>query len=74
MPDETAVLSDALRALAKELWPRHEYNIDTMEFDDQLLLLGVRLERELAKKIDKLPARYPDGYEGQPTARPRNRD
>lgn len=57
-PDaEVAALAGDLRILAKELWPHRETNIPHLTFSDELLLLGIRLERLLANKIDKLPPR-----------------
>lgn len=51
----------SLRKLAKELWPHRQYN----DFDDEILLLGMHFQQQLAKKIDKLPARWPDGVSPQ---------
>ncbi len=67
---EIAALSESLRTLAKELWPLRKHHIDAMQFDDQILLLGVYLER---KKIDKLPMRWLTGSSSGPTARPRKK-
>jgi hypothetical protein len=67
MTTETDAVISTLQAICKEFFPSRDPQ--AMRITDTELMLGVMFRRELAKKIDRLPARYAEGAEPQHSVR-----